>query len=783
MKYAEVALTAPPGRCLTYLVPEGMKAMDPGVRVRVPLGKREVIGYLVRFSESSPFEARPILEVIDSSPVIGRDLLELTEWVARYYRCGWGEAIRAALPPGIDSRQKRMVQYNPGSPGGELNDPMLDFIRERGAVSRQRLLRKFGAKAGRRIDQLEQAGLVSCVTAWQKARTSPKRERWLVPTPGNKAPSPKLSKNQNLLFEKLVRNGDVPPAQLGNMLSAAKRLVEMGLARWDLREAVREPLPGEWGESDDPVDLNVGQQMIMDKVACQLREGRFAVSLISGVTSSGKTEVYLRAARQALDLKRRVLILVPEIGMISQMAHRARIRLGPTAVWHSELGDGERYDTWRAIRQGRYGVVVGTRSAVFAPLDDLGLVVIDEEHDPSYKQSDLPPLYHGRDTAIMRSSRAGAVVLMGSATPSVESLHKAQSGRFALFRLDCRAASGTLPQVEVVDLRKCPGPGLLSSQLSGAIQGCLAAGHQAMILLNRRGYAPYLQCGRCGFIFVCRNCSVSLTLHRRAIFQLLCHYCGYQTNAPDSCPSCGSLMLQQRGQAIQCLEAEMRDGFPGIRLGRMDADTTSGKGRHHQILREFQRGSIQVLLGTQMISKGHHFPNVSLVGIINLDDILGFPDFRSTERAFQLMLQMSGRAGRGEHPGRVVIQTRMPDHSALEWCRDNDYGAFAANELEARRECGYPPFAHLALLTISGVDNQKVKEVAESEAGRLQQAGMAEVLGPSPSALSRIKGRHRWQVLVKAKSSTDLTLVLNQIRPVGQGGLRLVIDVDPVAMM
>ncbi len=783
MKYAEVVLAAPPGRCLTYMVPEGMKVPGPGVRVRVPLGKREVIGYLIRLSESSPVEARPILEVIDSNPVIGPSLLELTGWVARYYRCGWGEAIRAALPPGIDSRQKLMVQYNPGVTGGEPNDSLLDFIRERGAVPRQYLLKKFGPAAGQRIDRLEQAGVVSCEAAWQKARISQKTERWLVRAPGNGTPPSKLSKNQSLLFDTLALKGQVSPAQLGNMLPAARRLVEMNLANWDLREAVREPLLGEWEEPDDPVNLNLGQQKILDKVACQLREGRFAVNLISGITSSGKTEVYLQAARQALELKRRVLILVPEIGMISQMAHRARSRLGPTAVWHSELGQGERYDTWRAIRQGRYGVVVGTRSAVFAPLDDLGLVIIDEEHDPSYKQSDLPPLYHGRDTAIMRSSQAGAVVLMGSATPSVESFHKARAGRFGLFQLDSRVGPGRLPQVEVVDLRKCPGPGLLSPQLSGAIQDCLAAGHQAMILLNRRGYAPYLQCGRCGFIFVCRNCSVSLTLHRRAVSQLLCHYCGYQTGAPDSCPSCGSLMLQQMGLAIQRLEAEMQDSFPGIKLGRMDADTTSGKGRHHQILREFQRGGIQVLLGTQMISKGHHFPNVSLVGIVNLDDILGFPDFRSSERAFQLMLQMSGRAGRGEHPGRVVIQTRMPDHPVLGWCRDNDYRAFALNELDARRECGYPPYTHLALLTISGIDLPKVKELAELEADLLQQFGRTEVLGPSPSALARIKGRYRWQILVKAKSSADLKLTLNQIRPAGQGGLRLVIDVDPVAMM
>ncbi len=784
MKYADVALSIPRSRCFTYLIPEHLPVEAVGIRVRVPLGRREAIGYVVHLKAVCDFPAKPILEVLDIKPVISRELLELTEWVSKYYHCGWGEAIRAVLPPGMDAKQLRMVWLNGNFPGEIPADPMLEHIIEKGSVSLQYLLKKFAPSAEKGIEEYCRMGLLFSEPVWKKARIAVRKERWLAYRRPADNTGLKLSKGQAELLNLVEQKGAVPPSAVKNKRPAAQKLVALGLAGWEWREKFRGQEELGWAEEDTEVALNAEQQQVLDSVSTDINSKIFSVNLISGVTSSGKTEIYLKAAELALAKGRQVLILVPEIGMTLQMLHRVRSRLGQVAVWHSEMGSGERYDAWRAVKRGDFRVVVGTRSAVFTPFDDLGLIVIDEEHDASYKQSDTAPLYHARDLAIIRARKNGAAVLMGSATPSVESYYKAKTGKFKLFRLGKRVGSADLPMVEVVDLKKLAREDRLISPLLGReIGACLQAGRQAMILLNRRGFAPYLQCGKCGDLISCPNCSVSLTYHRSGE-SVRCHYCGYQARLPETCPACGSLMLEHRGYAIQRLEAELKNVFPKGRISRMDADTTGRKGEHHRILQDFLSGGSQILLGTQMISKGHHFPNVSLVGIINLDDILGLPDFRAAERAFQLMVQMSGRAGRGQHPGQVVIQTRMPDNPVIKWCRENDYYSFAEYELSAREECGYPPHRHLALLTFTGSSQADLEDYSGAVADKIKSSdSRAEVLGPTPAPLTKIKGRFRWQLMLKAGSSSEIKKALAGIAPGRNEKIKLSVDIDPVNML
>ncbi len=784
MKYADVALPIPHSRCFTYQIPDNLPPVAAGARVRVPLGRREAIGYVVQLKADCEFPVKPILEVVDSKPVVSRELLELTGWASDYYRCGWGEAIRAALPPGMDAKQLTMVWSNDNYSGEIPASPLLDYIMGKGSVSHRYLLKRFGPEAGPEIEGHCRRGLLISEPVWQKARISVRKERWLAFRRQPEKGGFRLSPGQLGLLDLVRREGAIPPSLLARKRPASLKLVALGLAAWEWREKFRAAEDAGWPEEAAEVTLNAGQQQVLDSLSADIGSGIFSVNLISGVTSSGKTEIYLKAAEQVLAGGRQVLILVPEIGMTSQMLHRVRSRLGRVAVWHSEMGNGERYDTWRAVKRGDFRVVVGTRSAVFAPFDKLGLVVIDEEHDASYKQSDTAPLYHARDLAIIRARNNKSVVLMGSATPSVESYFKAQAGKFKLFRLEQRVGSAGLPEVEVVDLKKLPREDRLISPLLGReIAKCLQEGRQAMILLNRRGFAPYLQCGKCGNLITCPNCSVSLTYHRSGE-AVLCHYCGYRAGLPETCPACGSLMLQHRGYAIQQLETELRGIFPEGRISRMDADTTGRKGEHHRILQDFFSGGSQILLGTQMISKGHHFPNVSLVGIINLDDILGLPDFRAAERAFQLMVQMSGRAGRGSHPGKVVIQTRLPDDPVIKWCRDNDYYSFAEHELAARRECGYPPHCHLALLTLIGSSQSDLENFSGSLADKIRSGGSrAEVLGPAPAPLAKIKGRFRWQIMLKADSPPEIRKALEGIAPGRNEKIKLSIDMDPVNML
>ncbi len=514
----------------------------------------------------------------------------------------------------------------------------------------------------------------------------------------------------------------------------------------------------------------------------------FRPFLLHGVTGSGKTEVYLRAINRTLEQGRQSLMLVPEIALTPQLVTRFRswfqdhdVRL---AVLHSGLSDGERYDAWRQVARGDIDVVIGARSAVFAPLPDLGLIVVDEEHDGSYKQSE-GFRYNARDLALMRGQMDEAVVILGSATPVLTTYQRALEGHLTHLQLPERTSERKMPQVHLVDLSQHEGESLLSEPLQSALSETLEAGEQALLLLNRRGYAPFLLCHDCGAALRCPNCDITLTYSQVQLL-LRCHYCDFHQSPPNNCDRCNGVRLLPEGMGTERLEEEIRQNFPDARVARMDRDTTSRKGAHHRLVEQMMAGEIDVLIGTQMIAKGHDFPSVTLVGVLNADTALNLPDFRSAERVFSLLSQVAGRAGRGDRPGRVMIQTYAADNYALDYVARHDYQGFAELELSQRQALAYPPFGYLVHLVLSGNDESKVHNAAEQICANLTPgAADVEILGPAPCLLPRLRNKHRVQILLKAKQRDPLRRQIEQLdrlRSKLSAGVVLTVDVDPVDM-
>jgi primosomal protein N' (replication factor Y) len=570
--------------------------------------------------------------------------------------------------------------------------------------------------------------------------------------------------------------------------AALRRLVEQGFLIVEQVERSRDPLAAEPLSPPEEVRLDPAQALAAEKIGAALASGGFAPFLLHGVTGSGKTEVYLRAIAEVLARGRQALVLVPEIGLTPQLVARFRSwfqgRAVRLAVLHSGLGEGERYDAWRAAARGDIDVVIGVRSAVFAPLDRLGLIIVDEEHDGSYKQGE-GFRYHARDLALLRGQLEEAAVVLGSATPALTSYQRSRDGQLTCLELPGRVAGRPLPAVEVVDLSGCADAGILSLPLQEALAATLAAGEQALLLLNRRGYAPFLLCRDCGKSCRCPNCEITLTYSRveRAV---RCHYCDHRETPPDTCPRCGGINFLPEGAGTERLEETLQALFPQARIARMDRDTTTRKGAHGRLVAGMTTGAFDILIGTQMIAKGHDFSAVTLVGVINADSALNLPDFRSAERVFALLSQAAGRAGRGERAGRVLIQTYTPDHYALAFVARHDYHGFAAVELPQRQALGYPPFGHLVNLVLSGNDAVQVAAAAEQLAGTLnRQRGEVEVLGPAPCLLQKLRGRRRVQLLLKAAQRPALRRLLDRVAAGSRlpGGVTLTVDVDPIDMM
>ena len=734
----EVAVSLPLLQTLTYRLPAALAGeAQVGSPVLVPVGRRRLTGYLLGPARQLPAATiREVQEVLDKVPRFGPELVPLYRWLAEYYHYPLGEALNHIIPGGRRSPGPRLERCAvPRPPGAAAGVP-----------------RGFGPRARSILDHLNQTGAL---------------------------PVAELE----LLF---------PRCQ-----AILRRLAARGLLVLEKRPFWRDPLAAQTLTlEEEPLTLVPEQEEARAALAQEIKRRAFAPFLLLGVTASGKTEVYLTAAQETLAQGRQVLVLLPEIALTHPVALAFHRRFGGrVTLLHSGLSEASRLDQWRRIVLGQVDIVVGARSAVFAPLSRLGLVVVDEEHDSAYKQEG-GLLYQARDVALYRGKLAEAVVVLVSATPQVSTFYHAQKGKYRYLNLGRRVTPQSLPDIHLVNLKAQRGEkGLtvISRPLLTALAETLARREQALLFLNRRGYASVHFCLFCGQVFQCRQCSVALT-HHRAADRLICHYCGYGEPVPERCPQCQATAIKRYGLGTERVEAEVRRLLPEARVARLDRDTAPHSGRALGVLTSFAAGDLDILVGTQMITKGHHFPRVTLVGVIAADLSLFFPEYHAGERTFQLLSQVAGRAGRGDTPGRVLIQTYHPEHYAFQAVKSQDYQGFYERELEARRRSGYPPFTRLALLRLSGPR----EEIVAREAGRLAAAlqktihedrelkARVRVLGPAPAGLTKLKGRFRWQLLLKSYGRGPLNQTLSRLphlfTPSPKSHLDLTLDIDPLSL-
>jgi primosomal protein N' (replication factor Y) (superfamily II helicase) len=801
-RFALVALPLPLATPYTYRIPETLgDRVVPGARVVVPVRRRELIGLAVAVDAEPPSApARDILAVPDASPALPAALLATAEWMAGYYGAPLGLTLKSVLPSGMWGESQVIVSLRNGSriSGGLAGDVVAWLERKGGEATVQSAARALKRPLWDAIERLARVEAVSLRVEPPDTGAARLTERVLRlagerPTLLERETRFKRRPKQRELYEALEQLGGSASVrhlseQLGFGDGVVRALVREGLARVEHSELMRDPFAGSAGTS--PPTTPTRDQAAAIAAMAALQPGQAA--LLFGVTGSGKTLVYLEAVRRALAAGQGSIVLVPEIGLTPQTVSRFRGAFGDEiAVLHSGLSDGERADAWRLLRRGERRVAVGARSAIFAPVANLGLIVIDEEHEASYKNGETPR-YHTRDVALVRARLEHARLVLGSATPSLETLVRAES-TLALLQLPQRVGARPLPPVEIIDLRVAPkvsgtGPLVWSEALDAAILATLARKEQALLLLNRRGYAAYLQCPDCGEVWQCSRCSISLTVHQSPP-ALRCHYCAHEEPLPSSCRVCGNPVQHMRGVGTQQLERMLAERYPEARVARMDLDTTSTKWSHQRILGAVERGEVDLLIGTQMIAKGLDFPNVTLVGVVDADTGLYLPDFRSAERTFQLLAQVAGRAGRGPKGGRVLIQTRHPSHHALISAAQHDTEGFLRQERALRELPPYPPATSLVNLLVSGPNERDVS---------LRAAGLADwctalierhqlpigVLGPAPCPLARIKERWRWHVLLKGPADSLGRVVRYAAKRLKRdGSTRVVIDRDPVSLL
>ncbi len=753
--YADIVFDRPLDHAYTYAVPAPLQAgLAVGKRVVAPFGKgdRATMGFCVGLSRTVP--QRPVKEirrVVDEEPLLTPQLLRLTRWMADYYLCGWGQVLNAVVPAGVK--------------------------------------RQAGTRSALFLEAVAEA---------------------LCPKP-----LPKLTPKQKAALDLLREHGQpIEPRQLAHTvkcgLGPLLKLVDKNLARKIVRRLEQCPLGDDSGNAAVAPDHRDGEGLVLNEDQRQAWEvlepavvsGGFRPFLLYGVTGSGKTELYMRAIAEVARQGKEALILVPEISLTPQTIRRFRGRFGDVAVLHSHLLSGERGGHWRRIAAGQVQVIVGARSAIFAPTRRLGLIVIDEEHETTFKQ-EMTPRYHARDVAVMRARLENIPIILGSATPSLESWHNGQRGQYQLLELPRRVLDLPLPHVALLDLRherapQAPGQAL-SPSLERAMQQALARGGQVILLLNRRGYSTYIHCPACGHVEFCRFCDLGLTYHRERDL-LLCHYCGFEQAPPEHCSVCGQGQVRYQGLGTEKLQAEIEAKFPGRTVRRMDSDTMRRPGSHQRVLDDFRQGQVDILLGTQMIAKGLDFPNVTLVGVVNADVGLHHADFRAAERTFQLLAQVAGRTGRGPRGGRVLIQTFSPEHPSIALAASHAFARFAEGELANRRAHHYPPYQRMARLIVRGRNQEHARQFADRLAGAFRQvmngstgpaaSGAAAVpavrlLGPAEAPVFRLKGHYRFHFQLQSPSSSQLHQVLRQVAPAVRPprGVELTIDIDPQDML
>ena len=857
LRYAIVAVNAPVRRSAPasgpgaegyhYAIPAALRGrLQPGHLVRVPFGGRRLAGIVTALDTAAPVEALEIEALVEEEPVVIPSQIALATWLAREYLAPLSRALWAMLPPGMGQAAETWVEATAEPAEGTALTPnqraVWQALQGRGPVALKRVAH-LARVAGWRpaLDALVERGLVA---RWQGDRPSavrPKTELFLRPLPADRAEerlarAPRQLAIYRYLLEQAATavDGWLPLRRILEATGASRQAVDAlcrrSLAESEEREVWRDPLAGREFVLSEPPRLTPEQEQAVQAIGEAVASRLHHTFLLHGVTGSGKTEVYLQAAARALAQGRRAIILVPEISLTPQTIRRVAARFpGRVGVWHSQLSAGERYDQWRRAMQGRVEVIIGPRSALFAPLRDLGLIVVDEEHEPSYKQ-ETTPRYHARDAAVALGRHTGACVILGSATPDVVTAFRAQAGAYTLLSLPqrvlthpqqleeqrarfglperlehlrpleegaARAASPTacatsassalyapLPPVEVVDLRRELQAGnrsIFSRALVAAMAEALAAHEQVILFLNRRGSATFVLCRDCGHALTCPRCQVSLTYHS-ARQELVCHHCNHHQPVPLVCPQCKSRRIRYFGLGTQRVVEAVRQTFPEARVVRWDRDTALRRGSHEEFLRQFVEHQADVLVGTQMIAKGLDLPLVTVVGVISADTSLHLPDYRAAERTFQLVTQVAGRAGRSPLGGRVIVQTYSPEHYAIRAASRHDYAAFLGRELAFRRQQGYPPYGRLVRLTYADDDpsraRRQAEELAAALAGEMRRAGLAglDLIGPAPCPLEKLRGQWRWQIILRGAEPHRLLAST----PIPRGWR---VDVDPVSFM
>ncbi|MBS1789772.1 MAG: primosomal protein N' [Acidobacteria bacterium] len=822
--YAEVAIPLNVHQTFTYHLPEPLaENAKPGARVLVPFRRQLLTGYIVDLHETleeagqadESFEIKDVEELFDLEPLVTPELLDLTKWIADYYYASWGETIKSSLPAGINSDAETLFtiteEGREALTGAKAKRPQLaakmqalELIAKEDQTPISELVREFDKpKAAAIARELQKANFVTVKRQVQSATVKPKKQQAVrliqqEPTEGK----PLSEQQRNVL--KLLAEAEEPvaltelTAEADVSPSVIRTLEKRGCVEVFTREIRRDPLshlpePANLPNGETDLLLTDKQQSALNEITAKLDEEKYAAFLLHGVTGSGKTEIYIRAMRATLDKGKTALMLVPEISLTPMFARRLRAHFGnAVAILHSSLSDGERLDEWNRLRRGEARVCIGARSGVFAPMQNIGLIVVDEEHEASYKQ-DETPRYHGRDTAIMRANQAGAVIILGSATPSMETFHNAHTGKYQYLKLRERIGGRQLAQVEIVDMRQVFNrhgkQQVLSDEMKQAILENANRGEQTLVLLNRRGYSASLICRSCGHRAGCPNCDVGLTFHKIES-RLICHYCNHQERVPRQCQICQGAYIYYVGEGTEQIEALLKELYPQMRISRLDRDTTRRRGAFEKLLNEFASGDIDLMVGTQMIAKGHDFPNVTLVCVISVDAGLSMPDFRAAERTFQLLTQVAGRAGRGDKPGRVIIQSYHTEHYALEFAREQNYEKFYEREIHFRQNMHYPPFVALINALVKHSDFGKAAYLASELAQRIKAAdaeNVLKVLGPAPAPLSRLKGEHRLQVLIKTRyrrqAREALDAAMTELKESHQDLKMILIEVDPVNLM
>ncbi len=814
MPYAEIVFNLPLDHAYTYRIPQDVDSLQPGMRVLVPFGKRTITGMVVRIiKKTSLTSLKEIIDVLDEHPLLSKSMLELTRWIADYYLAAWGQAIYMALPKGIDTQQKERLHLLVEDPHVKLTERQKDLyliIGEQPGNSADFYRKKFGQHGFHYFAaKLESKGLIRRERYFQGPRVGALVRKFVcIPV------EYETLKTSDAAFVRYIEKRPEIDAyfreRVGKEILMAEFLKETGMAASTLKrlrgkgicpvveKTIQRHPEFNYTEAEKVFELTDEQQKAVETIGANIRQSRFHVFLLHGVTGSGKTQVYIEALKETIQKGKNAIVLIPEIALTPQTVARFRAVGGEAiAVFHSKMSAGERFDAWMACYQDKIKVVIGPRSALFAPLKNVGLIVVDEEHENTYKQTDTVPRYHARDVAVYWAKMNHATVVLGSATPSLESFYNARRGKYTLLEILNRVDNIRMPDVYLVDMkRKRVRIGhevtLFSQELADKIQQRLERNEQVILLQNRRGYSSFMQCKECGYIPVCPNCDVSLTYHSYNE-QMQCHLCGHRQQAVHECPACGGKQIAYKGIGTQRIHKELAELFPKARILRMDQDTTKGKNSHSEILQAFGDRQADILLGTQMIAKGLDFENVTLVGVISADVGLAIPDFRSAERVFQLLTQVAGRSGRGQKQGEVVVQSYLYSHFSIQLAKEHDYTGFYMQEMQHRRDYRYPPFFKMIQVVVSSVKMSEAIALSRKLAVIINRRikNYAQVIGPSPAALSRVNNLFRWQIALKLNPKTDpngqhskkiLQQVLEPYLSRRTADIHVTVDVDPLML-